>query len=190
MSKEQNPFTIWNDLNKQMLDAWTDWAGKAVPLPKGSEATAENPYAAYYDFFAKSFSQNPFLSGTQTPGLDFVDQMYKTWIDGVQNMSTFIPNQSVKESFDRFMNAFTAFNGLQSYWNTYLKNVPTEMKDWESFSKNAMQQYQNIAKSFSVSFAPEQLKSVLTLPMEGFGTIQQTIAQLFKPWVDGSSELQ
>ena len=191
-SKDQpNPFAMWTDLNKQMMDAWGDWASKTLPVPPaGGEKSGENLYNAYYDFFANSFSQNPFLAGKQVSGTDFVEQMYSSWVDGMKNMSTFIPNQSVKDGFDRFMNAFNVFNGLQTYWSSYLKNIPADLNDWDSFSKTAMEQYQKISQGLANSFAPEQLKGMFAMPMEGFSTMQQTLMQIFKPWVEDSTDMQ
>ncbi|MCL2227417.1 MAG: hypothetical protein FWB97_07300 [Oscillospiraceae bacterium] len=192
MSKEQQtPFSVWTDMNKQMLEAWSAWASKAMPvLPGTGETTEANPFQAYYDFFNKSFSQNPLLSSMPATGRDFTEQMYKSWFDGMKNMSTFIPNQAARDGFDRFMNSFNVFTGLQSYWDNYLKNIPTDMKDWETFYKNALQQYQDVSKGLAMSFAPEQMKGLLALPQEAMGSIQQTLLQLFKPWVEDSAALQ
>jgi len=191
IKEQQTPFSMWNDMNEKMLEAWNAWVPKVAPMYAGvAESVTENPFNAYYEYFTKGFPQNPFLANMPAYGGDYAQQMYKSWIDGVKNMSSLIPNQSAKEGFDRFMSAFNVFSGLQNYWDKYLKNLPTDMKGWEDFSKTAMLQYQEISKNLAMTFAPEQIKSMLAMPLESFSTVQQTLEQVFKPWLEDSKGLQ
>ena len=139
----------------------------------------------------KSFTQNPMLANMWgTAGFGMADQFYKQWADGMRNMSSFIPNKTVKEGFDRFFSSYQMFNGLQSYWDTFFKEIPKDMKDWENFSKSVMDQYQGLSDGFLKAFMPDQLKTFFTMPIESFSSLQQQFMGFFKPWIEDSSVLQ
>jgi class III poly(R)-hydroxyalkanoic acid synthase PhaE subunit len=190
----QNPFTMWADMNKQAFDTWSTWAAntmqQVVKTDSENDSEGKTPFDAYYDFFKKNFVQNPMFAGLYGEASNnLTDQMYKQWTEGMKSMSAFIPNQTVKDGFDRFFSSYQMFSGLQSYWDSILKNFPTDMKDWDSFTKSVMKQYQNLSGGFLAAFIPEQLKNFFTMPSENFTTMQQSLMQFFKPWIEDSTVL-
>ncbi|MCL1917512.1 MAG: hypothetical protein FWG14_04240 [Peptococcaceae bacterium] len=194
----QNPFSMWMDMNKSMYDAWASQmaqvTGNAPASASGGESA--NPMGAFYEMWMKNFTQNPMLSmfsgnaANESNPKNFMDQMYQQWQDMMKNMSMFIPNQSLKEGFDRFMNSYQMFTGLQSYWDTFLKNIPMDIPDWNAYAKPIMEAYQNMTGTFMQPFMPEALKNAFSMPMESFSLMQKTFVDFFKPWLEESSEIQ
>jgi class III poly(R)-hydroxyalkanoic acid synthase PhaE subunit len=165
----QNPFSMWAESNKQMIDAWNAWASNA--------ANTVHPKAKPED---DSEGKKPFDT----------DQLYKNWSDSMKSMSSFIPNKAAKEGFDRFFNSYQMFNGLQSYWDKFFKSIPATMTDWDSLAKSVMEQYQNLSGGFISSFIPDQLKSFFTMPLGNFTALQQSFMYFLKPWIEDSAVLQ
>ena len=168
MNTNQNPFSIWAEMNKQMVDAWSSWT-KSMPNPftkETSGSSSDNPLGSYYDFLTK------------------------TYTDSMRNMSAFIPNPTVKEGFDRVLDSFKIFDTVQNYWDNVMKNIPTDMKDWETFSKHAMQSYQNVTQTLTSFLMPGQMVDLFSGKLEHFSATQQTVMELFKPWIEESSILQ
>ncbi|MCL1852739.1 MAG: hypothetical protein FWF88_06860 [Peptococcaceae bacterium] len=188
----QNPFSMWMDMNKNMYNAWNTWSAQmAQAVSPQPAADAGNPFNAYFEFLKSSFEQNPFFGGmTGGNAGSFVEQMTQQWQDAMKSMSMFIPNPALRDGFDRFVNAYQMFNSLQSYWDTFLKSVPTDVTDWNAYAKPILDYYQNLSTGFLQPFMPEQLKSIFALPFEDMTAIQQTFTNFFKPWLEDSAELQ
>ncbi|MCL1791926.1 MAG: hypothetical protein FWG40_11405 [Peptococcaceae bacterium] len=187
----QNPFSMWMDMNKNMYDAWNTWASQMTQnAAQPAVDDKANPFNAYFEFMTKSFEQNPFFAGLSGNTGNFVEQMTRQWQDAMKSMSMFIPNPALRDGFDRFVNAYQMFNSLQSYWDTFLKNLPSDVTDWNAYAKPILDYYQNLSNGFLQPFMPEQLKSIFALPFEDMTTVQQTFVNFFKPWLEDSAELQ
>ena len=190
----QNPFSMWMETNKTMFDAWNQWATKM----QAGEAP-ENPFDSmgvmgnYYDIMMKSFTQNPmfsFMGGNFNLNENPMGQFYNQWQEYFKTMSSFIPNKDARDSFHRFMNSYQLFNGLQSYWDTFIKSMPTDFTDMESFSKQMLKYYEEMMDTFMQPFMPEQLRSFLVSPFENIGTMQHLISDFFKPLLENSATMQ
>lgn len=190
----QNPFSAWMDMNKNMLETWNNWVypanAKTDASDSGKGTGAENPMKAFYDYYTKGFAQNPMYSWMTGDGNNMMEQMNRQWQENMTNMAAFIPNQAVKDTFNRFISSYQAFNGLQSYWDMFLKNMPSDITDWNSFAKPIMSYYENLTNTFFQPFLPGQLSSFFVAPMENIQAMQQSFMQFFKPWMDDSAVLQ
>ena len=190
----QNPFLMWMEANKGMIDAWSAWASQMTPQSEGhSEKASENPWSmnAYYDLFTKNFMQNPMFSfmgsGANT---NMLEQFYKQWQDNLRTMSPYIPNKAVRDGFDRFLDSYQLFSGLQGYWDMVTKNMPKDFKDWDAFAKPTMKYYQDLMGTFTQAFMPDQLKSFFVSPFENTAAVQSLLSDFFKPWLEGSATAQ
>lgn len=188
----QDPFSMWMEMNKNMWNSWASQMGKtAAPASGEDESAMPNPMKDYYEFFTKGFAQNPMFSTMMGGNAgNMVEQMQKQWQDSMRNMSMYIPNQSFRDGYDRFINAYQMFNGLQSYWDNFLKNMPTDITDWNAFAKPLMDTYQNLSNSFIQPFMPDQIRNMFTMPFESLSSIQNTLMEFFKPLLDDSTEMQ
>ena len=194
----QNPFSAWMDVNKSVMDAWGAWAAKVTP-PKADGQPSLIPdfgsLNAYYDVFLKSLAQNPMFSllGNSAQNVNpanAIEQFYKQWQDNLKSMAAFIPNQSVKDGFDRFMNSYQLMGGLQSFWDTFLKNVPKDATDLEAFSKQALKSYEDMISNFTQPFLPDALKNYSVSSFENISAIQNLLSEFFKPFLEKAGTVQ
>ena len=192
----QNPFSMWMDVNKNMFNTWNEWAAQMTPwAEKKSDSTFEGagPAGAYYDFLQKSFSQNPFLSflSNATQESAGPDQIIHQWQEGLKAMSSLIPNKSVREAYDRFLNAGMLLTGLRSYWDTFIKDMPKDITDIEAYTQQLLTYYQDMAKAFSHPFMPEQIRNVFFVtPLGNIDTIQYMLSDFFQPLLEHSETAQ
>jgi class III poly(R)-hydroxyalkanoic acid synthase PhaE subunit len=194
----QNPFSAWMDINKSVMDAWGAWAAKAVPPTAGGQPSIIPDLGslnAYYDVFLKSLAQNPMLSllGNSAQSVNpanAVEQLYKQWQDNLKSMSTLIPNKSVKDGFDRFINSYQLMGGLQSLWDTFLKNIPKAATNLEAFSKHALKSYEDMISNFTQPFLPDALKNYSITSFENVSAIQNLLSEFFKPFLEKAGTVQ
>ncbi|MCL2169581.1 MAG: hypothetical protein FWB74_06120 [Defluviitaleaceae bacterium] len=180
VQNQQNPFGLWTQLTKNMMDSWSEFAEKSMagmPSVAGMPNFTFNFPGAEFPWMQMSADSNP------------MEMFYKPWIDGMKNMASLIPNPAVKDGFNRMMNSMAVYNGLQNYWEKMQSLIPTDMKNWDAFQENVLGQYQDFAKGFSSWFMPDQLKDMFAMPMENLTAINQSLMAFFKPWAEDSATL-
>ena len=191
----QHPFSMWMDMNKTMVDAWNEWTVKMMPQ---KEEASENPFSNvgspgnYYDMM-KNFTQNPmfsFMSGNVGRTDNPMGQFYDRCREHLKTMSSYIPNSAVRDGFDRFMNSYRLFSGLQNFWDSFIKNMPADITDPDAFSKPVFKFYEEMTATFMQPFMPDQLRNFLVSPFENFGAAQRLLSDFFKPFLENSAAAQ
>ena len=192
----QNPFSIWMDANKNMLDTWNTWAAQMTPWADKQKVGAEEgawPFGSWFDLLQKSFMKNPMLSFMGGMDLNAVtpDQIFSQWQDSMKTMSHFIPNKSVRDTYDRFLDAGMLFSGLRSFWNTFIKDMPKDITDIEAYIQQMLEYYQDMGKTLIHPFMPEQIRSMFFVtPLGNIDTIQYMLSDFFQPLLENSEAAQ
>jgi class III poly(R)-hydroxyalkanoic acid synthase PhaE subunit len=187
---------MWMEMNKNMYDTWGNWASQMTQaaMPTGDKVDA-NPMTAFFDMVTKGFNQNPMFNmfanaGNTANAGSMMDQIFKQWQDSMKNMSMYIPNQAIRDGFDRFMSSHQMYANLQQYWDAFLKNMPTDITDWNAYTKPIMDYYKNITGSMMQPFMPEQLNNVFSVSFDSISAMQKQFMDYLKPIMDDSAELQ
>jgi len=192
-----NPFSFWLDMNKNAWDFWNKSA-QNVTNPPANEAPAApaDPFAAWTEGYKTLLSMNPFFptAAAKPEQPSFLKGLSQQWQDGMRNFVSLIPDQSMRDSYQRFFDSYAFFNGLQDFWKTYFQKVPTDAAGWQEFLKPLLEPYQSLASNFlqpfTPAFMPDGLKNLYDGSLEGLMNVQHLVADLFRPVVEGSPELQ
>ncbi|MFY9175731.1 MAG: poly(R)-hydroxyalkanoic acid synthase subunit PhaE [Peptococcia bacterium] len=182
----------WIEKQEAMLSFYKKWfeaSKEMMKLYKPDVMTSmlPNEWADYSEkwtsFWKDSFGKMETF-GLQ-PYEQFQSLMDKTYQD-------FFPNNSVKDTFGRLMGTMDVYNKLHGFWLEMIKKMPTKenQETWEKFMKETLNSYSNINELFSQTFIPEQVKSVMVIPMENIKTIQAEIIKFYRPWLEEGGELQ
>ena len=186
-----NPFSFWLDMNKTAWDYWSKTAQAAAPSEK-----AADPFAAFTEGYKNLLAFNPFIpkSAPQVEQPSFMRGFTQQWQDGMRSFVSLIPDQTMRESYQRFFDSYAFFNGLQDFWNNSFQKMPTDPAAWQEFFKPLAERYQSLASTvlqpFTPALMPDMLKSMYDGSMEGVTNVQGLIMDLFKPLMEGSPELQ
>jgi len=168
----------WYDSSKEMLKLYKPEVMTNM-LPQEWAKSSEKMLGFWNDAFnqQKTWGMQPFDK--------FQDLLGKTYKD-------MFPNVSVKETFERLMKTMDVYNQLHAYWLETIKKMPARenQEAWEKYVKESLNAYRRINESFSQTFIPEQVKSMMSVPMENINTFREEIVKFFTPWLDEAGDLQ
>lgn len=189
---------------KKLFDVYAEWTKNYSPekftemFPKNiSEGTEKFKELfnteKYMDLFKQmtTFDKIPNMSPL-SDSKDIISKISKQWYDSMQNLTQFIPNSSVKESFDKAMNSYNLYSNLYNFWSNMVGTMPSKQNSdaWDAFMKSAMDNYKKLSSNFAQSFLPEELRAFITNPLDDIPVYQQTLLNFFRPWVEDSGDLQ
>jgi len=194
--ESSNPFSLWLDMNKNAWDFWSKSVQGGAPAPEEKPPTPPDPFSAFTEGYKKLLSLNPFFPtpAEQQEKPTFAQSLYRQWEDGVRNFIGLIPNQSMKDSYQRFFDSYKFFNDLQNFWNSAFQKLPTDPSGWQEFFNPLAERYQALASNFlqpfTPAFMPDALKQVYDGSLEGLANVQKLVMELYQPIIEGSPELQ
>lgn len=186
---------VAQELSRKFLELYNEWIRMYNP-EKLSEVFPKNLTGGTNKFLElfnqmnlldKKLPMFPFNSSE-----DFTTKISKQWYDNMQNLTKLIPSQTAKDSFDKLINSFDVYNNLYSFWSDTMASMPSKQNSeaWDTFTKNAIDNYKNFSTNFAEIFLPEEFKAFITNPLEDLMVYQQTILNFFRPWLEDSGDLQ
>ncbi|KOA18135.1 poly(R)-hydroxyalkanoic acid synthase subunit [Clostridium homopropionicum DSM 5847] len=189
---------------KKLFEVYAEWAKNYSPekltemfpknLSEGTEKFKELfNTEKYMDLFKQmtTFDKIPNIFPL-SDSKDIVAKISKQWYDSMQILTQFIPNSSIRESFDKAMNSYNLYSNLYNFWSDIVGTMPSKQNSeaWDTFMKSVMDNYKKLSSNFAQSFLPEELRAFITNPIEDMPVYQQTLLNFFRPWVEDSGDLQ
>jgi polyhydroxyalkanoate synthase subunit PhaE len=173
--------TNWWETQEKMFGYWKDTWSQFQP------DKAVGMFDKQFEMFAsmKEWGQNADLAKF------YQDWLQKT-VGGLQDFTKMASPGIGADTMEKMMQAGEVYTKLFSFWTDLAKNMPGQLQadKWQEFSASMMQDYNKVLESFFAANLPESVKMLMKSPTEIGEMYQQTMYNLFLPWVDSSERLK